>query len=148
MVAQILGKSRGQVVLMIREGRRIQEPVSPCRGALYSPAMHDTEFVFVYSTFPDRQSAGDVAEALVREKLAACVNISALMTSVYEWQGQIQSEPEIAVWIKTRRSLVDAVIAAVRLLHPYEVPCFLTLPIDTGNEEYLAWARSQTTVTK
>jgi len=126
----------------------VSRRVSLFRGHPYSPVMHDTEFVFVYSTFPDRQSAGDVAEALVREKLAACVNISALMTSVYEWQGQIQSEPEIAVWIKTRRSLVDAVIAAARRLHPYEVPCFLTLPIDTGNEDYLAWARSQTNVTK
>lgn len=103
-----------------------------------------SEFVFVYSTFPDRQSASDVAEALVTAKLAACVNVSALMTSVYEWDGKLQSEPEIAVLIKTRRALVDQVIAAVRLRHPYSVPCFLVLPIESGSSDYLAWVRAQT----
>jgi len=103
-----------------------------------------SEFVFVYSTFPDRVSATQVAENLVTAKLAACVNISALMTSVYEWEGRLEAEPEIAVFIKTRRVLVDQVIAAARPLHPYKVPCFLVLPIEAGNEDYLAWARAQT----
>ena len=103
-----------------------------------------SEFVFVYSTFPDEASARRVAETLVGAKLAACVNLSAPMTSVYEWQGKLEAEPEIAAFIKTRRALVEAVIAAARPLHPYSVPCFLILPIDGGNEDYLAWARAQT----
>ncbi len=104
-----------------------------------------SEFVFLYSTFPDEASARRVAEALVSAKLAACVNLSAPMTSVYEWQGKLESAPEIAAFIKTRRALVDEVIAAARPLHPYSVPCFLILPIDGGNADYLAWARAQTT---
>ena len=103
-----------------------------------------SEFVFLYSTFPDEGSARRVAEALVTAKLAACVNIMAPMASVYEWQGKLETGPEIAVFVKTRRALVDEVIAAARPLHPYKVPCFLVLPIEGGNEDYLSWARTQT----
>ena len=103
-----------------------------------------SEFVFVYSTFPDRQSATDVAEAVVSAKLAACVNISALMTSVYEWEGKLQVEPEIAVLFKTRRALAQKLIATARPLHPYSVPCFLLVPVEIANADYLAWARAQT----
>ncbi len=102
-----------------------------------------SEFVFVYTTLPDRVSATALAEALVTAKLAACVNLSALMTSVYEWEGRLEAEPEITALIKTRRALVDQVIDAARKLHPYTVPCFLVLPIESGNADYLAWARTQ-----
>jgi periplasmic divalent cation tolerance protein len=102
-----------------------------------------SEFVFLYSTFPDEASARRVAEALVKARLAACVNILP-MTSVYEWQGKLESGPEVAVWIKTRRVLVDDVMAMARPLHPYSVPCFLVLPIEAANPDYLAWVRAQT----
>ena len=103
-----------------------------------------SEFVFLYSTFPDEASAKRVAEALVTAKLAACVNLAPL-TSIYEWQGKLESGPEVAAFIKTRRALADEVIAVAHPLHPYSVPCFLILPIDGGNADYLAWARAQTT---
>ena len=103
-----------------------------------------SEFVFLYSTFPDETSARRVAEALVTAKLAACVNLYPAMTSIYEWQGKLETAPEVAAFIKTRRALVADVIAAARPLHPYRVPCFLVLPIEGGNEDYLAWAREQT----
>ena len=103
-----------------------------------------SEFVFLYSTFPDQESALKVAQTLVSRKLAACVNLSAPMTSVYEWQGTIETGHEIAALIKTRRALVDEAIAAARPLHPYEVPCFLVLPIEGGNADYLSWAWAQT----
>jgi periplasmic divalent cation tolerance protein len=105
--------------------------------------MSDSEFVFLYSTFPDEASAKRVAEALVNAKLAACVNLSAPMTSIYEWQGKLETGPEVAAFIKTRRALVEQAIAAVRPLHPYALPCFLILPIEGGNEDYLAWVRGQ-----
>ena len=101
------------------------------------------DFVFVYSTFPDRESAMTVAEALVSAKLAVCVNVSALMTGVYEWEGKLLTEPEISTFIKTRRDMVEAVTEAARPLHPYSVPCFLVLPIESGNGDYLAWANAQ-----
>lgn len=106
--------------------------------------MSDTEFIFVYSTFPDADSAKRVAEELVRGKLAACVNIHGPMTSVYEWEGKLETGPEFAAFIKTRRARTDDVISAARKLHPYTVPCFLILPIEGGNSDYLDWARGQT----
>jgi periplasmic divalent cation tolerance protein len=106
--------------------------------------MSETEFVFVYSTFPDDAAARRMAEALITQRLAACVNITAPMTSVYEWQGKLEIGPEVAVFIKTRCALVEDVIAAARPLHPYTVPCFLVLPIVSGNADYLDWARAQT----
>jgi periplasmic divalent cation tolerance protein len=105
--------------------------------------MSDSEFVFLYSTFPDEASARRLAEALVSARLAACVNLWP-MTSVYEWQDKLETGPEIAAFIKTRRALVEQAIAAARPLHPYTLPCFLILPIEGGNADYLAWARVQT----
>ncbi len=106
--------------------------------------MPDSEFVFVYSTFPDADAARRVAEALVTAKLAACVNITAPMQSVYEWDGKLCRETEVAAFIKTRADLADAAIAAARPLHPYVLPCFLKLPITGGNDDYLEWVRAQT----
>jgi periplasmic divalent cation tolerance protein len=103
-----------------------------------------SEFVFLYSTFPDEASARRVAESLVKAKLAACVNLLPPMSSVYEWKGNLDTTREVAAFIKTRRALVDEVIAAARPIHPYTVPCFLVLPLEGGNEDYLAWARVQT----
>ena len=103
-----------------------------------------SEFVFLYSTFPDELSARHVAEALVRAKLAACVNLYPPMTSVFEWQGKLDTTREIAVFIKTRRALVDDAIAMARPMHPYTVPCFVVLPVEDGNDDYLAWARART----
>jgi periplasmic divalent cation tolerance protein len=106
--------------------------------------MSASEFVFVYSTFPDEAAARRVGEVLVKNRLAACVNIYPPMHSIYEWQGQLESGPEVAAFIKTRAAQVDTVMAAARALHPYTMPCFLVLPISSGNEDYLAWARART----
>lgn len=106
--------------------------------------MSDSEFVFLYSTFPDEASARRVGQALVTAHLAACVNIYPPMQSIYEWQGKLESAPEVAAFIKTRRANVDAIIAAARPLHPYTTPCLLVLPLEGGNPEYLQWVRNQT----
>jgi periplasmic divalent cation tolerance protein len=106
--------------------------------------MAESEFVFVYSTFPDRAGAEAVARTLVEGGLAACVNILPPMTSFTRWEGRLERAEECAVLIKTRRALCDAAVAAARPLHPYQTPCFLVLAVDGGNEDYLAWARAQT----
>jgi periplasmic divalent cation tolerance protein len=106
--------------------------------------MSESEFVFLYSTFPDAEAAEKVARLLVEQRLAACVNIHGPMTSVYEWEGKLETATEVAAFIKTRRALIDDAISAARPLHPYSIPCFLVLPIAGGNDDYLAWAREQT----
>jgi|SRR5579871_1421918 len=105
--------------------------------------MNANDLVFVYSTFPDADSARKIASELVNRRLAACVNIHGPMTSVYEWQGKLEDGTEYAVFIKTTRENVDAVSDAARALHPYTVPCFLVLPIENANQDYLDWARGQ-----
>jgi periplasmic divalent cation tolerance protein len=108
--------------------------------------MNESEFVFLYSTFPDSKTAAKAGEMLVARGLAACVNIHPPMTSIYRWEGKLEAAQEVAAFVKTRRALVTQAIQAMRPLHPYAVPCFLLLPIERGNEDYLAWARVQTTM--
>lgn len=103
-----------------------------------------SEFCFLYSTYPDTQSAHAAARAALAQRLVACVNVYPPMTSFYVWQKKAEEVPEVAAFFKTRRSLVDEAIGALRSLHPFSTPCFLVLPIEGGNEDYLAWAREQT----
>ncbi|MEN6543644.1 divalent-cation tolerance protein CutA [Parvibaculum sp.] len=102
-----------------------------------------SEFVFIYTPLPDIGTAEAMARALVRDRLAACVNLYPGIVSVYEWKGEVETDGEVVAFIKTRRALAEETIAAARKLHPYEVPAFLVLPIENGNEDYLAWARGQ-----
>ena len=101
------------------------------------------EYCFVYATFPDEVTANTIARVLLDKRLIACANIQAPMTSIYMWQGKREEGTEVAAFFKTRRRLAPALIAAARALHPYTVPCFLVLPIEGGNGDYLAWARAQ-----
>ena len=102
------------------------------------------EFCFLYSTYPDLETALTAARLAVDKKLAVCVNIYPKMTSIYMWEGQREEAGEFAVFIKTRRTLVDEVMAALWEIHVYSVPCFVVLPIEGGSSDYLAWARAQT----
>jgi len=102
------------------------------------------EFVFVYTTLPSVAVAEAMGRALVAAKLAACVNIYPGLRSVYEWGDEVVVADEVAAFIKTRAVLAEAVVAAARKLHPYEVPALLVLPIIQGNEDYLTWVRGQT----
>ena len=101
-------------------------------------------FVFLYTTLPDAQAAQTIAAELVQAKLAACVNIHAPMTSVYEWESKLETGAEIPCFIKTREALVPKLMEALRRRHPYSVPAMLVIPIVGGNEDYLSWARVQT----
>jgi periplasmic divalent cation tolerance protein len=102
------------------------------------------EFCFLYSTYPDLDTARAAARLAVDEKLAACVNIYPKMTSIYVWQGKLEESAEYAAFFKTRRSLVDKAIAALWSIHTYELPCFVVLPIEGGSSDYLAWVREGT----
>lgn len=102
-----------------------------------------SEFVFIYTPLPSQAAAEAMAEALIRARLAVCVNIYPQVMSVYEWNGAVQKERETVALIKTRAERIEETVVAARALHPYDVPAFLILPIEGGNEDYLAWARGQ-----
>lgn len=100
--------------------------------------------VLIYTTFAKVEDAKIVGDALVAARLAACVNIFPGMTSIFEWQGVREEASEVAMIIKTRRGLTEAVLAEAKRLHPYEVPALLVLPTEGGSEDYCAWIAAQT----
>ena len=103
----------------------------------------DDSPVLVYTTFGCVDDAKRVGDALVAARLAACVNIFPGMISIFEWKGAREMADEVAMIIKTRRSLAEAVIAETKRLHPYELPALLVLPTEGGSEEYCGWILSQ-----
>ncbi len=91
------------------------------------------------TTLPSAEVAAAVARTLVEEQLAACVNLVPGVRSIYRWQGAVVDDAEVLCLIKTTRDRVDALTARLVVLHPYEVPELVTLPIDGGFAPYLAW---------
>lgn len=85
--------------------------------------------------------AAAFARTIVEERLAACVNVLPLMTSVYRWKGSVERDPEQLLIMKTTADRVDVLEARVRALHPYELPEFLVLPASGGSIGYLDWVR-------
>ncbi len=101
------------------------------------------QYCSIYITTGSEDEARRIGRTLVEEKLAACVNIFPI-ESIYRWQGNIEEEGEVAMFVKTRGELVDQVIDRVKELHSYEVPCIVSLPIAKGNPDYLKWIEEST----
>jgi periplasmic divalent cation tolerance protein len=99
--------------------------------------------VLVLTTLAAEADGAALARTLVEERLAACVNVLAPMTSVYRWKNAVEQEREQQLVIKTTASAVSALRARLHELHPYEVPEFLVLDA-TGSDAYLAWIRDNT----
>ena len=97
--------------------------------------------VLVLTTIGADADAAALARTLVDERLAACVNVLPAMTSVYRWKGQVESDREQQIVIKTDAGRLAALEARLRALHPYELPEFLVLPAGGGSAAYLAWIR-------
>ncbi|CAL1272408.1 unnamed protein product [Larinioides sclopetarius] len=96
-------------------------------------------FSVSYVTAPNDDVAKKLAEGLVKEKLAGCVNIVPGVHSIYEWKGEIQKDSEVLMVIKSRTSRLDELTKYVRENHPYEVCEVISTPIQHGNEPYLKW---------
>lgn len=102
--------------------------------------------ILVITNLPDRDSALAVAEQLVTERVAACVNVLGECTSVYRWKGEMERAAEVTLLIKTRAALYPRVEAAIRTLHPYELPEIVAVPISAGLPGYLQWIAAETAV--
>jgi periplasmic divalent cation tolerance protein len=90
-------------------------------------------------TCPDQDSAQTIAEHLVDQCLAACVNILPGIKSIYSWQGKRESAQEQLLIIKTTKNVYGSLEKAIISLHPYELPEVIAVNIETGNESYLNW---------
>ena len=100
--------------------------------------------LIVITNAPDREVALKIARALIERKLAACVNILAECTSVYRWRDKLETATEVPLMIKTRAEIYDDVEAAIKSLHPYELPEIIAVPIERGLPDYLEWVNAET----
>jgi periplasmic divalent cation tolerance protein len=90
-------------------------------------------------TCPDSEVAATLAEALVENKLAACVNILPAIQSVFAWEGKVQREPEVLLLIKSRRTVYTQIETFISQQHPYDVPELIAFDIREGLPQYLQW---------
>ena len=85
------------------------------------------------------EGAASLADALVGERLAACVNVIPGVTSVYRWKGDVHHDPEVLLVVKTTAARLPALMGRLPELHPYEVPEILALPVGAGLGTYMDW---------
>jgi periplasmic divalent cation tolerance protein len=98
-----------------------------------------TPYQIILCTCPDFDTANNIAKQLVTEKLAACINILPGITSVYEWQGVIETAQEHLLLVKSCQLHYEKIAAKIKSLHPYEVPEVIAVTIENGLPDYLKW---------
>jgi periplasmic divalent cation tolerance protein len=96
-------------------------------------------YVQITTTTETKEQAQKIAQYLVEMRLAACVQITGPITSVYRWKGKVENAQEWLCMIKTREELFDKVESAIKKLHSYETPEIVSAPIFKGSKEYLTW---------
>ncbi len=96
------------------------------------------EYLMVFISAPP-EAGRPLAQALVEEEAAACVQILSGITSLYRWEGKIESDQEVILLVKTLRSCLPRIESLLEKLHPYQVPELLALPVAGGSQDYLKW---------
>ena len=98
-----------------------------------------TDYIVAFVTVGSREEGDRIADALVGERLAACVNIVGPIRSVYRWENRVTRDEELLLVIKTRAALFAELAARVQALHSYQTPEVIALPIAAGSPAYLDW---------
>jgi periplasmic divalent cation tolerance protein len=98
----------------------------------------------VYSTCEDMENARRIAESLIKERLAACVNIIPSVYSIYWWKGKIEEGEEVPILVKT--SKVNETIERIKELHTYELPDIIAIPIERGFKRFLEYIVEETSL--
>jgi periplasmic divalent cation tolerance protein len=98
----------------------------------------------VHCSCPDGDSADRIAEALVAERLAACVSRLPGVRSTYRWEGAVERADEVLLLIKTTAARLDALVARIQALHPYELPEVIAVEATGSSAAYLAWVAGAT----
>jgi periplasmic divalent cation tolerance protein len=101
-----------------------------------------SRYQIILCTCPDKDTAEKIACLLVEDQLAACVNILPSITSIYQWQGQLERAEELLLLIKARQDCYPALEALIKKHHPYQLPEIIAVPIERGLPEYLHWIDS------
>ena len=95
--------------------------------------------LFVMTQVPDAEAAERIARHLLAKRLIACATILPVSQSLYHWQGELLSETEVPLLLKTHADAWQAVSDALRVVHPYTVPEIVAWPVTQVNADYLAW---------
>ncbi len=103
--------------------------------------MSTTGVVTIYTSISDVAAAEALAHGLIGERMVACANIMPGMTSIYRFEGKVETASEVAVLFKTTHGNVDQVIARIKALHPAKLPCIVVWPIENGHAPYLRWVK-------
>jgi periplasmic divalent cation tolerance protein len=101
--------------------------------------------VLVSTSVGSEAAALAIADAVIAERLAACVHLAGPVTSIYRWEGRVERAREWTCQAKTTQARAGALVARIRALHPYQVPEILVVPVSSGDPEYLAWVAEATT---
>ena len=96
-------------------------------------------YIQISTTTETKEDAQKIAQYLVETKLAACVQITGPITSIYRWKGKVETAKEWLCLIKTREELFEKVEVAIKKMHSYETPEIVAVPIVKGSKEYLIW---------
>jgi len=102
------------------------------------PANH----LMILCTCPDKDTAEKIARLLIEGNIAACVNILPGMTSLYKWEGKIESAQEHLLLIKAHKDHYQTIESTLRTYHTYDLPEIIAVPIERGLPEYLHWIDS------
>ena len=97
----------------------------------------------VLTNLPDRKTAVTLAQTLVGKRLAACANVMTNCLSVYRWQGEVQTDDEVPVLIKTRADRFTSVREEILACHPYELPEIIAVPVEAGLQAFLDWVSAE-----
>jgi periplasmic divalent cation tolerance protein len=95
--------------------------------------------VIILITAKDKKEADKIATLLIKNKLAACVNIVGGLKSIYLWKGKIEQAKETLLIVKSRKDKFDKIVKLARSVHSYEVPEIIAVPITNGFKPYLRW---------
>ena len=98
-----------------------------------------SKYHIAVTTCPTLEIATQLANSVVEQRLAACVNIIPSIKSVYKWKGKIENDDESILIIKTMKQQLASLEKLILRLHPYETPEFISMPIESGSKAYLDW---------
>ncbi|CAJ0604825.1 unnamed protein product [Cylicocyclus nassatus] len=145
------------IISMISGAWASLEPVGTFASTLNSSLTHNTmasgaaavfsrmsNLRMVYVTAPSKEAALKIARIAVERKLTACANIIPEITSIYEWEGKVHEDPETILIMKTQESLLEELHKVVIENHSYDVPAFVSIPIDGASKPYADWLLDQT----
>ena len=102
------------------------------------------KILIVFVTVSSREEGENIGTSLVESKLAACVNVIPQVSSIFSWQGKIESENEVLLLVKTSQDRIGDLIDEIKRVHSYDVPEILAVPVFAGSKEYIDWVHQET----